>query len=48
MAGLRRTSPNVSLRRGALLRAHREWVAAYGEELSVRELAAAVGGPHRQ
>ncbi|MFD9006194.1 LexA family protein [Streptomyces sp. NPDC059582] len=30
-------------RRAALLRAHREWVAAHGEEPSVRELSAVVG-----
>ncbi|MGW1727999.1 LexA family protein [Streptomyces sp. NPDC002306] len=29
--------------RGALARAHREWIAAYGEDPSVRELADAVG-----
>ncbi|MGW1727978.1 LexA family protein [Streptomyces sp. NPDC002306] len=30
-------------RPGALLRAHREWVTAYGEDPSLRELADAVG-----
>ncbi|MER5757358.1 ArsR family transcriptional regulator [Streptomyces sp. NPDC002088] len=30
-------------RQSALLRAHREWITAYGEEPSVRELSAAVG-----